>query len=209
MRVAWDRVARSPHHRLLQAGAAVAVLVLPLFFGFEPRAAVSHDPTGAVSPGGVTAAPPSHVVAKRKRKARKPIDQPRIVAPPRFEVLVDPPSAAVGGHILVTVRLAGGSGGARKAALHVGTDPAVMSFVGYRPTGRGALEVAPASRPGDIVIYRSSVPEGFAPVEDLVTLEYAVVAPGASAVALQDVRLLDAGARDVRCTYEGGSLISE
>jgi hypothetical protein len=128
--------------------------------------------------------------------------------PPRFEVLVEPQGRAAGSRVLVTIRVTGAQGIGRHAAFRVGADPAFLRLEGHRPTGRGALLVEEA-RPGEIAVYRSSLPQGFAPVEELVTLEFMGLSAGLTSIVLEDVRLMDRRARDLAFTREAGSLVLE
>lgn len=124
---------------------------------------------------------------------------------PHVQVFADPVAPSVGETILVTVRLMEGQGEARHAAFHVGADPTLLRFVGYRPTGRGVLMVQERTEgSGELIVYRSSLSEGFAAVEALVELEFESLAPGSGSVAINDVRLLDPSARDLGVTYEAG-----
>jgi hypothetical protein len=126
---------------------------------------------------------------------------------PRIQVMAEPLEVPVGGTVRVTVRMMEGHGSARHAAFHVGTDPSVLRYRGYAPTGRGALLVQESQEnPGEIVVYRSSLPEGFLPVEPLVELEFDTLGRGDGSVSLTEIRLLDRRARDMEVTYEAGSL---
>lgn len=105
----------------------------------------------------------------------------------------------------MTVRLATGdaAGIGRHAAFKVGVNPALLRYRGFRPTGRGALIVGESPRhDGTLVIYRSSLPEGFGPAEALVEIEFESVAQGLDTFLLTDVHLLDGRARDVRVDHE-------
>jgi len=148
---------------------------------------------------------------ERKKKARPKLVQPHIVpsVPPHFLSLSDPLPAAPGQKITIVVRLFGGAGTPRRAAFHLITNPDLVRYVGSVPTGAGALIVQPSSHPGELVVYRSSTPDGFSQTESLVELEFEALAPGTTTVLLTDVRLFDGGARDLQATYESGTLVIE
>lgn len=142
--------------------------------------------------------------SKRRRSKLSKQQAPETV--PHVQLFTDPATPSVGETVTVTVRLMEGHGVARHAAFHVGADPAMLRYKGYHPTGRGALMVqerSPGS--GELVIYRSSLGDGFAPVETLVELEFESLLPGDGSVALVDLRLLDPRARDLDVTYEAAS----
>lgn len=142
---------------------------------------------------------------KRHRRKRNSGTTPAPAAQsvmPRIWATADPPVVHAGDTVTVTVRLAAGdaTGIGRHAAFKVGANPALLKYKGYKATGMGALivEESPRDR-GMLVIYRSSLPEGFAAGEALVELEYESLAPGGDTVLLTDVKLLDgrAGSIDV------------
>jgi len=119
---------------------------------------------------------------------------------PRIWAIADPPVVHAGDTVTVTVRLAAGdaTGFGRHAAFKIGANPALLRYKGYKPTGMGSLIVAESRRdPGTLVVYRSSLPEGFAAGEALVELEYESLAPGGDTVLLTDVKLLDGRAGDI------------
>ena len=149
------------------------------------------------------------VNSKPRRKAA--LFQPHIVPQPapQFLAIADPYSLKVGSRVVVTVRLLGGSGSARGAAFHLTTNPSLLRFVGSRPTGGGALLVQPSSVDGELVIYRSSVPEGFAQTESLVELEYEAISSGNATALLTEARLFDASSKELKASYESGSLVIE
>lgn len=169
-----------------------------------------EDASAAERRGGART-PVSKNTAGALKRARKPPrwSPPRAAPshPVQFTSFAEPAQASVGGRVVLTVRLAGAAGPAEKAALHVVADPALMKYVGVRPTGRGALIVEPSKVHGELVVYRSSLPEGFAPSEDLVELEYETLAPGICSFVLTQGRLFDAGARELKTTYESTSLV--
>ena len=166
-------------------------------------AAGARATVGSDGAGGKTAG------ARKSKKARKraTFSQPRIAAEPRFQPILDPDSIATGEHLVITVRLLGGDGAARHASFHVGADPARLRYLSFKPTGRGVLHVAPGGEGGEIVVYRSSLPEGFATSEDLVEMEFVALAPGPLNVALTDVRLMDERLRDLSHVDEAASLV--
>jgi len=156
------------------------------------------------------------IATERDRTTTKPrrrvkFVQPRIVPSPgpRFLAVADPFSAKVQDRILVTVRLQGGSGAARRAAFHLTTNPSRLRYIGPRASGGGALLVQPSSVEGEIIIYRSSVPEGFAQTESLVELEYEAISPGDATILLTEARLFDASSKELKASYESGSLVIE
>jgi hypothetical protein len=176
--------------------------------------------TGVLGAADSDASPPigrtRSLAAERSRTTSKPrrrgrFVQPRIVPSPdpQFLAVADPFSAKVHDQILVTVRLQAGSGAARRAAFHLTTDPSLLRYVGPRITGGGALLVQPSSVEGELVIYRSSVPEGFAQTESLVELEYEAISPGDATVLLTEARLFDASSKELKASYESGSLVIE
>ncbi len=148
-----------------------------------------------------------HLRAERSKRRRARLSRQQAPATvPHVQVFADPVTPSVGETVTVTVRLMEGHGAARHASFHVGADPAVLRYKGYRPTGRGALMVQEyAQGSGELVVYRSSLSEGFAPVETLVELEFESLVPGNGAVSLVDLRLLDPRARDLGVTYEAAS----
>jgi hypothetical protein len=144
--------------------------------------------------------------ARKRRDPRLFIPRVSPAAVPRVQVMIDPPQASAGARVVVTIRLTDGRGPARHASFHLGVDPSLMRYAAFHPTGRGALVVEESGTPGEIVVYRSSLPEGFASVEPLLEVEYDVLAPGSSSVFLTDVRLIDGLARDLSVTHESTTL---
>jgi hypothetical protein len=154
------------------------------------------------------------VATQRSRTSSKPrrrskLFQPHIVPmpDPQFQAVSDPDNAKVHDLVVVTVRLQAGAGAARSAAFHLTTNPSLLRYVGPRATGGGALLVQPTAVEGELIIYRSSVPEGFAQTESLVELEYEAISPGDATVLLTEARLFDGGSRELKATYESGSLV--
>ncbi len=168
---------------------------------------------GSRDPSVRTAAAAERVTGRKATKGRRSprLFQPRIlpVVIPSFQAIAEPDTAMVGGRVLVTVRLVAGQGAARHAAVHVGADPSLLRYLGVRATGRGALIAEPSSVDGELVVYRSSLPEGFAQSEAIVEIEYEALAPGSCSIVLTGVRLMDGRARDLRVTYDAASLVIE
>ena len=85
----------------------------------------------------------------------------------------------------------------RVAAFHVKFDSKHLLYVGHKPTGLGALLVREArSEAGALVVYRSSLAQGFGSSEALVELEFDAIAAGNSPITMLDVRLIGSRARD-------------
>jgi hypothetical protein len=191
---------------------SVVSLVLAFLLGFSGSTDLMAKRKGKkrwnakVSRSGRTGSV-KHWRSKRSKRRRGKLSKQQAPATvPHIQVFADPVTPSVGETVTVTVRLMEGHGVARHAAFHVGADPAVLRYKGYRPTGRGALMVQELSQgSGEFVVYRSSLSEGFAPVETLVELEFESLLPGSGSVALVDLRLLDPRARDLGVTYEAAS----
>ncbi|MBI3448533.1 MAG: hypothetical protein HY049_06425 [Acidobacteria bacterium] len=169
--------------------------------------------------GAILAAPADSIVApstgqapRIERKTAHPGRRHHAAIPaatPLFQSLSDRLPAAPGERIRIMVRLFGGTGAARRAAFHLTTNPALVRYVESAPTGGGALIVRASRNPGELVVYRSSTPGGFAQTETLVELEFEAVAPGTTTILLTGVRLFDGGARDLQASYESGTLVIE
>lgn len=194
--------------RRLIAGAAVLILAGA---GLTGGAEVPTAPASSVSPAGeaTVGAAKKAGTSKKKKIRRATFAQPRLAGEPRFTPIVDPETVPVGSRVIITVRLLGGEGIARHASFHVGADPTRLEYVSYKPTGRGVLHVAPGGDGGSIVVYRSSLPEGFAASEELVQLEFTALAAGPLTLALTDVRLMDGRLRDLGHVDEAASLVVE
>jgi hypothetical protein len=126
---------------------------------------------------------------------------------PQFQAVSDSGNAKVHDLIVVTIRLQAGAGTARSAAFHLTTNPALLRYVGPRATGGGALLVQPSAVEGELIIYRSSVPEGFSQTESLADLNFEAISPGDATLLLTEARLFDASSRELKATYESGSLV--
>lgn len=143
----------------------------------------------------------------RKAKKRPTLGSLQSSTAPRLQVLADPLEVAPGEPVKVTIRMMEGHGNARHVAFHVGTDPSVLRYSGHSVNGRGALMVRQSEEnPGEIIVYRSSLPEGFDPVEPLVELQFEILGRGDSSISLTEIRLMDRRARDMDVTYEAGDL---
>lgn len=122
-------------------------------------------------------------------------ENPGVQVQAPFEIL------ETGRTITISVRLLDAPGEAHFASFHVSTDPAALQYTTNLPTGRGALLVKPdPKRPGEIAVYRSSLPEGFGPTEDLVQIQFELLAAGSHLVAVTGFRLLDGNALDLGLT---------
>lgn len=143
----------------------------------------------------------------RKSKKRPTLGSLQGSTAPRLQVLADPLEVAPGDPVKVTIRMMEGQGNARHVAFHVGTDPSVLRYSGYTVSGRGALMVQQSEEnPGEIIVYRSSLPEGFNPAEPVVELQFETLGRGDSSISLTEIRLMDRRARDMDVTYEAGDL---
>jgi hypothetical protein len=185
-----------------------AILAGILLAGTCPVARAEEASAGSPGPvaSRMTAAASARKSAKKPRRVPK-LFQPTIVhGTPHLLGFAQPAQSTVGTRVLVTIRLEEGTGAPRSASFHIGADPAVVRFVGAMPTGRGALVVQPTSAGGELVVYRSSLPDGFSPAETLVELEFDTVGSGEVNFVLTDVRLFDARARDLTVTYDSANL---
>ena len=195
--------------RRLAAGLALlagAFLLLAVeASGTLPAAEGGAGPTARARQEGAAA----RRAAKKRRDPRLSIPRLSPAPQPNFQVVVVPPQVPAGDRVVVTVRLMGGRGPARYASFHLDVNPEKLRYVGHRPTGRGALLVEESPTAGELVVYRSSLPEGFAEVEPLLEVEYESLAPGDAPVFLVDVRLMDSLARDLSATHEATTLFVE
>jgi hypothetical protein len=150
----------------------------------------------------------------KQRKAKRILRRSEIFQPRRapeirasLTLFTGAGRVAQGETLTVTVRLSAASADARHASFGIDTNPALLAYRGFAPTGRGALLVeASPDRPGELSVYRSSLPEGFAQVEEIVSLQFDVLASGHSAIMLSDVRLMDGNARDLKIGFEAGEV---
>jgi len=200
---------RSTKLRAALLAAGLFCLATPASPALAVRSTVA-DPAVASSASRNGRVPPQAKRVKKTRRRAVP-PQPRIFPAhtPRFLATADPYPAKLGDRVLVTVRLTGAAGTARKAAFHLTANPAMLRYVGPVPTGAGALLIEPSSVAGEIVVYRSSVPEGFAETEELVELEYEAVAAGSSPILLTEPRLFDGAASEIKANFESGSFVIE
>ncbi len=130
--------------------------------------------------------------------------------PAMVMIFTAPGRVAAGEMLAITLRLDSSEPGGHHAAMSVDVDPAVLEYVSFDPTGRGALLVQPyPERPGVLAVYRSSLAEGFSPAEDLATLTFLAKGSGRSLIVLSDVRLLDGEARDMPVAFEAGEIYVE
>jgi hypothetical protein len=187
----------------------MATAILLALMAVAPAAPIA----GAGEEGPERTSP--RVAPGTERGAKKPprragrAELPRLTPPihPVVTTIAHPSSVAVGERFTVTVRMYGGGPAARYAAFGIGVDPSKARYVGSAPTGRGALMVkAREGVDGELGVYRSSLPEGFASTETLVEMEFEAVAAGPCSIVLLDPRVLDARARDIAPRGESGSV---
>jgi hypothetical protein len=141
----------------------------------------------------------------RTKRSLSPRSRGRVNIPtveridPQMRISTIPARPQAGDKVTVSVRLLAGSatGTGRHAAFHLKYDSELLDYAGYKPTGRGALLVQEARREsGSLVVYRSSLHQGFAASELLVEFEFVAIAPGNSPVTMRDVRLMGGRARN-------------
>lgn len=197
-----------PAWALLAAGATLCLL------GIVPVEAARRDHRGEGVEFTKSATASANVAAGSARRGPGRLQAPR-TRRQRFEaagvmIFTAPGHVAVGETLTMTVRLNGGRRAGHHASLSLGVDPSILEYQGFAPTGRGALLVQPyPDQAGVLTLYRSSLPEGFSPAEDLATLTFRVKGPGRAIVSLSDVRLLDGRARDMPVTFEAGEVYVE
>ena len=204
--------ARSPRARARRSlCAAVAALLVTLVPGTARVEAAKANRGPGKARTEATAARTSRVQSKApgtgRQHVRATTRRHQRAEPAHVMILTPPGEIPTGGTLRIAVRLNGPARGGHHAAVSLGVDPAILEYQGFEPTGRGALLVEPSpDHPGELAIYRSSLPEGFAASEDLAVLDFQVKRAGHSLVTLTEVRVMDEEARDLPVSFEASEV---